>query len=67
MAAQHLSEMLPVASRDAVSVSTFQRRGDDTVLVVVLPRNLGYLRNRLPELVDGVKVIYQVAEPLTLN
>lgn len=67
IAAQHLSDMLPATSRDAVSMSTLRRRPDELLLVVVLPRELSHLRNRLPEIVDGIQVVYQVAEPPTLN
>lgn len=67
LAAAHLSDMLPLASRDTVSMSTLRRNRDETVLLVVLPRALAHLRNRLPQAIDGVDVVYQVADPLTLN
>jgi hypothetical protein len=65
-AAERLSQMLPAASRDDVSVSTL-RRADEMILVVVLPVRLSHLRTRLPAAVDGVRVIYQVSDPLSLN
>ncbi|MCO4875788.1 hypothetical protein VOI32_15575 [Paraburkholderia caribensis] len=48
-------------------MSTLRRNRDETVLLVVLPRALAHLRNRLPQAIDGVDVVYQVADPLTLN
>lgn len=66
-AAAHLSELLPPSGRDDVSVSTYLRRPDELVLMVVLPPNLSHMRNRLPKVIDGVEVLYQVADPLKLN
>jgi hypothetical protein len=65
-AAEHLTQMLPPAFRDDVSLSTLLR-SDELYLVLVLPPHLSHLRNRLPSVVDGVHVLYQVAEPLSLN
>lgn len=66
-AAEHLSALLPPASRDAVSVSTHLRRPNHLILMVILPKRLSHLRNRLPNVIDGVEVVYQVSDPLALN
>ena len=67
IAAEHLANMLPLASRDLVSMSTLRRHSDEMVLLVVLPRNLAHLQLRLPESIDGVHVVYEVGDPPTLN
>lgn len=66
-AAEHLSALLPPATRDDVSVSTYLRRPDQMILMVILPTRLSHLRRRLPNTIDGVEIAYQVSDPLSLN
>ena len=65
-ATQRLIELLPPVSREEVSMSTRCGEGE-FYLVVVLPQQLTHLRSVLPDFVDGIKIIYQIYDPLRLN